>query len=367
MTTFDQVIGQQDVKQRLLTMAGEQRIPHAMLFCGPTGSGKLPLALALACRLLNESPMLAKWAHPDLHFTFPTIRTKSMGSEHQPVSDDFIKPWRELLLKDVYFTFDQWMNAIGAENQQAVITVGEADELSRKLSLKSSQGGYKVSIIWMPERMNSQCANKLLKLLEEPPAMTVFIMVCEQPEQLLETIRSRTQRIDIRRIGDDDIEQALVCLRGIEPDAAHRIARLANGNWLKAIETLSTDSENLLFFDLYTMLMRQAYMRNVKELKKWSENIATFGREKQKRLLSYFMRMTRENFMFNFHQPELNYMTQQEEQFAEKFSPYINEANIISISDLFNLAQRDIGQNANAKIVFYELAMKMIVYIMQKP
>ena len=367
MTTFDQVIGQQDVKQRLLTMAGEQRIPHAMLFCGPTGSGKLPLALALACRLLNESPMLAKWAHPDLHFTFPTIRTKSMGSEHQPVSDDFIKPWRELLLKDVYFTFDQWMNAIGAENQQAVITVGEADELSRKLSLKSSQGGYKVSIIWMPERMNSQCANKLLKLLEEPPAMTVFIMVCEQPEQLLETIRSRTQRIDIRRIGDDDIEQALVSLRGIEPDAAHRIARLANGNWLKAIETLSTDSENLLFFDLYTMLMRQAYMRNVKELKKWSENIATFGREKQKRLLSYFMRMTRENFMFNFHQPELNYMTQQEEQFAEKFSPYINEANIISISDLFNLAQRDIGQNANAKIVFYELAMKMIVYIMQKP
>ena len=367
MTTFDQVIGQQDAKQRLLAMAEEQRIPHAMLFCGPTGSGKLPLALAFACRLLNNSPMLAKWAHPDLHFTFPTIRTKSMSNDHQPVSDDFIKQWRELLLQDPYFSFDQWMNAIGAENQQAVITGGEADELSRKLSLKSSQGGYKVSIIWMPERMNGTSANKLLKLLEEPPAMTVFIMVCEQPEQLLETIRSRTQRIDIKRIGDDDIEQALVNRRGIEPDTAHRIARLVNGNWLKAVDALSADSENQMFFDLYTMLMRLAYMRNVKELKMWSENIATFGREKQKRLLTYFLRMTRENFMYNFHQPELNYMTQKEEQFAVKFSPFINEANIISISELFNLAHRDISQNANAKIVFYEMAMKMIVYIMQKP
>ena len=364
--TFNDVIGQEEVKQRLIKTAEEQRVPHAILLCGPAGSGKLPLALAFACHLLNQSPMLDKWAHPDLHFTFPTIKTKNMSADYQPVSDDFIRQWRELLLQSPYFKIEDWMEAMGAENQQAIITGREADELSRKLSLKSSQGGYKVSIVWLPERMNDTSANKLLKLLEEPPAKTVFIMVCEQPELLLETIRSRTQRIETRCISDNDIEQALVSQRGIEPDAAHRMARLANGNWLKALEALRTDNEDKLFFDFYTMLMRQAYMRNVKTLKTWSESVATVGREKQKRLLSYFLRMTRENFMFNFHNPELNYMTSEEEQFAQRFSPFINEANIIYIDELFSRALRDIGQNANAKIVFYELAIKMISYLMLK-
>ncbi len=364
--TFNDVIGQEEVKQRLIKTAEEQRVPHAILLCGPAGSGKLPLALAFACHLLNQSPMLDKWAHPDLHFTFPTIKTKNMSADYQPVSDDFIRQWRELLLQSPYFKIEDWMEAMGAENQQAIITGREADELSRKLSLKSSQGGYKVSIVWLPERMNDTSANKLLKLLEEPPAKTVFIMVCEQPELLLETIRSRTQRIETRCISDNDIEQALVSQRGIEPDAAHRMARLANGNWLKALEALRTDNEDKLFFDFYTMLMRQAYMRNVKTLKTWSESVATLGREKQKRLLCYFLRMTRENFMFNFHNPELNYMTLEEEQFAQKFSPFINEANILYIDELFSLALRDIGQNANAKIVFYELAIKMISYLMLK-
>ncbi|MBQ6652866.1 MAG: DNA polymerase III subunit delta [Prevotella sp.] len=364
--TFNDVIGQEEVKQRLMKMAEEQRVPHAILLCGPAGSGKLPLALAFACHLLHQSPMLGKWAHPDLHFTFPTIKTKNMGSDYQPVSDDFIAQWRRLLLEDSYFKTEDWMEAMGAENQQAIITGREADELSRKLSLKSSQGGYKVSIVWLPERMNDTSANKLLKLLEEPPAKTVFIMVCEQPELLLETIRSRTQRIDTRRISDSDIEQALISQRGIEPDAAQRMARLADGNWLKALEALRTDSEDKLFFDFYTMLMRQAYMRNVKTLKAWSDSVAALGREKQKRLLSYFLRMTRENFMYNFHNPELNYMTMEEELFAEKFSPYINEANIICIEELFSLAHRDIAQNANAKIVFYELAVKMITLIMMR-
>lgn len=368
--TFDEVIGQEDAKQRLKQMHTNGKLPHAMMLCGPKGCGKMALAMAFACYLLDSSDkqkaMLAKMEHPDLHFTFPTIKLPSMGTDHKPVSDDFIREWRRMIIRNPYFTMDQWMAEIGAENQQAIITAGESDSLTRKLSLKSSQGGYKVSVIWLPERMNIECANKLLKLIEEPPRQTVFIMVCEEPSKLLETIRSRTQRIDIKKIDNDSIEQALVSKRGISQEAAKRIARLANGNWQKAIEELQADSENELFLDMYQSLMRLAYMRNIKELKKWSEVISSYGREKQKRFLDFFLRLTRENFMYNFGNPEIVYMTRNEEEFASKFARFVNENNILQIYDLANRATRDIGQNANGKIVFFDLALQMIVLLLQK-
>lgn len=368
--TFDEVIGQEEAKQRLKQMHTNGKLPHAMMLCGPKGCGKMALAMAFACYLLDSSDkqkaMLAKMEHPDLHFTFPTIKLPSMGTDHKPVSDDFIREWRRMIIRNPYFTMDQWMAEIGAENQQAIITAGESDSLTRKLSLKSSQGGYKVSVIWLPERMNIECANKLLKLIEEPPRQTVFIMVCEEPSKLLETIRSRTQRIDIKKIDNDSIEQALVSKRGISQEAAKRIARLANGNWQKAIEELQADSENELFLDMYQSLMRLAYMRNIKELKKWSEVISSYGREKQKRFLDFFLRLTRENFMYNFGNPEIVYMTRNEEEFASKFARFVNENNILQIYDLANRATRDIGQNANAKIVFFDLALQMIVLLLQK-
>ena len=205
-------------------MVKENRLPHALLLCGPQGAGKMALAMAFASYLLckthdeddacghcSQCAMLSKWAHPDLMFTYPVIRPAGTSSEHKMSSDDFINEWREML-----------------------IGVGESDLLLRKLSLKSSQGGYKVNIIWLPERMNAECANKMLKVIEEPPTETVFIMVCEEPELLLETIRSRTQRIDVKRLDNGEIEDALVRLRGIDADAAHRIARAAAGSWLNA-------------------------------------------------------------------------------------------------------------------------------------
>lgn len=368
--TFDEIIGQEEAKQRLKQMHTNGKLPHAMMLCGPKGCGKMALAMAFACYLLDSSDkqkaMLAKMEHPDLHFTFPTIKLPSMGTDHKPVSDDFIREWRRMIIRNPYFTMDQWMAEIGAENQQAIITAGESDSLTRKLSLKSSQGGYKVSVIWLPERMNIECANKMLKLIEEPPRQTVFIMVCEEPSKLLETIRSRTQRIDIKKIDNDSIEQALVSKRGISQEAAKRIARLANGNWQKAIEELQADSENELFLDMYQSLMRLAYMRNIKELKKWSEVISSYGREKQKRFLDFFLRLTRENFIYNFGNPEIVYMTRNEEEFASKFARFVNENNILQIYDLANRATRDIGQNANAKIVFFDLALQMIVLLLQK-
>jgi DNA polymerase-3 subunit delta' len=380
---FDEVIGQHEAKQRLLQLVQEGRLPHALMLCGPQGSGKMALAMAFASYLLGErngeesvltSPqaianaeaMLRKWEHPDLHFTYPVIRPAGTSSDHKMVSDDFTREWHELLGHGPYFTMDQWLDAMKAANQQAVIYASESDDLTRKLSLKSSQGGYKISLVWLPERMNAECANKLLKLLEEPPTQTVFLLVCEEPERLLETIRSRTQRIDVKRIADDDIKQALVERRGLDADVAHRISHVANGNWLKALEELDTGNENRQFFDMFVMLMRLAYARDVRELKKWTEVIAGYGREKQRRMLSYFSQMIRENFVYNFHQPELCYMTQEEENFSSKFARFINEANVIEISELLAKTQRDIRQNANAKIVFYDMALQMIVLILRK-
>ncbi len=377
---FSNVIGQEPAKERLIQMVKEGRLPHALLFCGPEGVGKMALAMAFASYLLtnpdgedngsidttNALAMLRKWEHPDLHFSYPTIKRPNMSSDHQPISNDFTQEWHEMIMQGTYFTMNQWMKQMGATTQQAIITGAESDELSRILALKSSQGGYKIAIIWRPERMNLTSANKLLKLLEEPPHKTIFLMVCEEPEKLLETIISRTQRIDVKRIDDDAIEQALITQRGIDNDAAHRIARIANGSWLKALETLDTGNENREFLNMFQMLMRLCYMRNVKDLKRWSEVVSAYGREKERRMLTYFQQQVRENFIFNFQRPELNYMTLEEEGFARNFARFINEANVIEINELFEKANRDIGQNANAKVVFYDIALKLIVLLLKK-
>lgn len=375
-----EAIGQQEAWQRLMQLVDENRIPHALMFTGPQGSGKMALALAFASFLLGEPwngksmvdneamrrnavAMLAKWQHPDLHFSFPIIKPKGTTSDHKMVCDDFSKQWHELLARGPYFTMEQWMTLMGAENQQAVIFEAESDALSHRLYMKPSQGGYKVSLIWLPERMNLTCANKMLKLLEEPPQKTVFLLVSEEPERLLETIRSRVQRFDVHRIADEAIEQALVARRGLDEDTAHRVARSAMGSWLQALQELDAGNENRQFFDLFVMLMRKSYTRDLRELKNWSEAIAGFGREKQRRMLVYFLYLVRENFMYNFRQPDLNYMTSEEEHFAQNFARFIHERNVVEMSELFQLAYRNIGQNANAKIVFFDVAMKMIILL----
>ena len=201
---------------------------------------------------------------------------------------------------------------------------------------------------------------------EEPPQQTVFIMVCEEPEKLLDTIRSRVQRIDLKRIADSDIEEALVNRRLIDADTAKRIARIANGSWLKALEQMEANSENAEMLEWFKNLMRLAYMRNVKGMKAWSETIAATGREKQLRAITYFSRMIRENFMYNFQLPQLNYMSQEEEDFAKNFAKFVNEANVIEISELFQKARREIAQNGNAKIIFFDVALQMIVLLIRK-
>ena len=377
---FANVIGQHEARERLLQLVDEHRVPHALLFTGPEGSGKFALALAFASYLLGEryegksllsseaavinaEAMLRKFEHPDLHFSYPVIKPRGSSADRKVTSDDFAAEWRQLLNDGAYFTMSRWMTLMGAENQQSAIFEAESDLLSHKLNMKSSMGGYKVSVIWLAERMNVECSNKLLKLLEEPPQKTVFLLVSEAPGQLLETIRSRVQRFDVRRISDEDIEQTLVESRGIEAVDARRIARSAGGNWLKALESLDAGNEDNQFFDLFVILMRKAYMHDVKGLKHWSENVSAFGREKQLRMLTYFLRMIRENFVYNFRRSELCYMSGEEEKFAQNFARFINERNVIDISERLQLVIRDIGQNANGKIQFFNLALEMAVYL----
>ena len=254
---------------------------------------------------------------------------------------------------------------MGAENGQAIIYAKESDEITRKLSLKSVEGGYKITLVWLPEKLHEVCANKLLKLLEEPPEQTIFLLVSENPEMILPTILSRTQRFNVPGIAEEDVEIALCERYGIQPEDSKAIAHIANGNFIKALETISLNEENQQFFDLFVSLMRLAWQRKIREMKQWSEQVAALGRERQKNFLDYCQRMTRENFIFNLHRKELNYLTRQEENFATRFSPFVNERNVAGIMQELSEAQLHIGQNVNPRMVFFDFALKMIMLLKQ--
>ena len=376
---FRDIIGQTEVIERLVKDAQAGTVPHALLFCGPEGVGKLQTAIAFARYLLCRDKGTAadscgtcpscvkmdKLVHPDLHFVFPVIN-KSKTAGRSTVSDDEIATWRETVLEQQYFGFEEWLSAIDADNKQASIFVTESEQIISKLSLKSVEGGYKIMIIWHAEKMNQQCANSLLKLLEEPPAGTLFILTTDAPEQILETIISRTQRIDFKRIPEQDISDRLQGPGyGLDAETAQKIAHLSGGSWLKAVSALRVNAESEEFFDYFTQLMRLSYGRKLKDLKLWADGIAGGGREWQKRFLAYCQRMIRENFICNFHNPELNYMTEQERQFSVRFAPFVNENNIIGLMDTLTDAQRDIEQNVNSKMVFFDLSLKTIMLMKQ--
>ena len=365
---FSEVVGQRDTCRRLLMQVKENRVAHAQLFCGAEGSGKFAIALAYASYLLCENPSdhdvcgvcpaCAKTRileHPDLHFIFPTVNGKSCSS--------LFKLWKGMIEETPYFTLDTWLEEMGAENQQPLIYSKESDAIQQALMLHSSEGGRKVVIIWLPERMNDVMSNKMLKMFEEPPQGTVFLLVSDAPEMLLPTVVSRMQRFEVPPISDSDMRDALVKLHGVDGQEAERIARHARGSYAEALSVLKADNNEQLFFDEFVLLMRKAYSRDVKGLLEWSTEIAGWGRERQKSFLAYSLRLVRENFMYNFRIPQLNYMSDAEGNFATRFARFINERNVIGIMDELERACRDIGQNANAGIVLFDFAMKIIILI----
>lgn len=374
MLGFSSVIGQAAAKERLRQEVHEGRVAHALLLCGPRGSGKLPLALAyaryLCCPNRTEEeacgrcPSCLQWAkleHPDTYFSFP-VWNKSKSGRAPSTSNDFVKQWRELVLANPYFDLNRWMEYIGTE-KQVQIFVSESDEIIRRLSLKSATGGYKIVLVWLPEKMNEPCANKLLKLLEEPPQRTVFLLVSEEPDKVLPTIVSRTQPFRLARLSDEEIADALHREYGIEGEEAAALAHVAAGDFIKALDTIHLNRQQEEFFELFVSLMRLAWQRKIREMKLWSEQVARMSREQQKSFLEYAQRMTRENFICNFRRPEMNYLTPQEAQFATRFSPFVNERNVTGIMHELSEAQIHVEQNVNAKMVFFDFALKMIVLI----
>ena len=383
---FRDIIGQEATKQQLRQAVREGRIPHAQLFTGISGIGKLQLALAYAqylncpnrteedsCGTCPTCLQFQHLQHPDLHFAFPIVKTDDYDR-----CDDYVDTWREIILKKQYFDLDDWHKALGVETKQSMIYEKESQEIIRKLSLKPYGNGYKVMIIWQPEKMNASSANKLLKLLEEPPTQTVFLLVSEHPELLLTTIQSRVQTICVPRLPDQTIADALV-QKGMTPDQAADIARIANGSYLAARKKADESEENRKELNDFIALFRNAYTvgvlrdplkkyESLKALRKWSLDMADskVGREKQKHFLQYAQQQVRENYIRNIAQPELNYQLAAERDFSVKFAPFIHDGNVEGIMNQLELAERQIEQNGNAKIIFFDLCLQMIVLI-KKP
>lgn len=373
---FKDIVGQSEVKERLVTSARKGLIPHAQLFCGPEGVGKFLLALAYAQYLNCENPTdndscgkcaacvkYAHLTHPDLHFVFPIVKKAAKKKE---VCDDYIADWREFVKQhNYYFNLTQWLDHIDAENSQGLIYAKESEEILRKLSLRIYEAKYKIMIIWLPEKMHESCANKLLKIIEEPTDNTIFLLVSDTPDNIITTIQSRCQRINVHGVAESDIVQALESEYNILPDDATTVAHLSKGSYLKAVETISLNEEHKFFFNLFVQMMRASYARNIKEIKTIGNELAAIGRENQKSFLIYSQRMVREYFVSNLHQPEITYLAQDEANFGIRFAPFINERNIVGFMDELALAERHIEQNVNAKMVFFDLCLKITMLIKQ--
>ena len=378
---FCDIIGQETEKRQLRQAVLEGRIPHAQLFAGPAGVGKLALALAYAqyvscpnrdehdsCGTCPTCLQFNKLQHPDLHFVFPIIK-----GDDGDVCDAFADKWRGLLTEQRYFDIDDWYRVLGTETKQGMIYEKESGEIMRKLSLKSFSGGYKIMIIWQPEKMNVTCANKILKLLEEPPTKTLFLLVSEHPEQLLSTIISRVQEVRIPRLSESDIAAGLQTVyTWLSDHEAKTVAHMANGSYLAALRIMSESEESKGYFDDFVALMRNAWLVGQKKdysallkLRQWSYDMADskVGREKQKAFLQYAQRQIRENYIYNFHCADMNYQTADESQFSSKFAPFIHDSNVERMMNELGKAEQQIAQNGNAKIIFFDLCLQMIVLV----
>ena len=371
---FDNIIGQKEYIASLRTAIDNNRLPHALLISGNEGSGSLALAYAAAqylicphrhdgdaCGQCPQCLQLGKLQHPDLHFVFPVVRKKNQ--KEAPISLDYMSEWRNAFLNNHYLTLNEWTTTSGEENKQAGIFVAEANNIIKTLSVKPFESDYRVMIIWLPEKMNEETANKLLKIIEEPNDMTHFFLVSQEPERIIGTIQSRVQRINLPPIADVDIQQALVSRFDCPQDKAIDYARMSHGSYVEALKLLNDDEERSFYFTKFCEMMRLSYAKKLFDMKEWSEEMSGIGRERQKAYLQYAQQMIRENFIMNFNTPSLNYLNESERTFSSRFHAFVNHNNVTGIMDELALAEKDIMQNVNAKMVFFDLSLKLIMLL----
>lgn len=373
---FSEVLGQVHIKNHLTTSVDIGRIAHAQLFVGPEGSGALPMALAYAQYILcgnsngensggNDSCNLKfkNFSHPDLHFAFPVTTSDKVRSK--PVSNFYLEEWRQLLEQQPYGNLFDWYKLLGVDNKQGQIGVDEALEIVKSLSLKSYEGGYKVMLIWMAEKMNVAAANKLLKLIEEPPEKTVFILIAEDEEQIINTIRSRCQILHFPPLAEAVIADAIVENYQVEKGVAANIAHQANGNFNKACDLVYQDSEDIQFEEWFVIWVRSAFKakgnkKAIHDLISWSEEIAKTGRETQKKFLAFCLNYFRQALLLNYKANQLVYLEPKSEGFKlDKFAPFVHDTNILEISNELQDAIYHIERNGNSKIILTDLSIKL--------
>lgn len=369
---FSNIIGNEKAIEQVRRMVDNDRIAHALLFHGEPGVPKLALALATAQYIhctnringdsCGECPSCLQHQslnHIDTFYSYPIIRKSD-----RPVSEDFDAEWKEFINEDVIAEdYQQWLSLIGNDNAQPIIYSQESDNIIRKMSLSAYSAKYKVLVMWQADKMNKECANKILKLIEEPDPDCIFLLTSDNAKAILPTILSRTQRIELRKPSTEQIARHLAKTHGIEMDEAMAIAAPADGNVILAMRNMDNSSEIHVFHQQFVKLMRLAYQRDLASLKAWSETIAEYKREKSQRFLNYASRMVRENYIYNLRMPQLNYETEEEAQFSKNFARFINENNVERMVNLFEIAARDIKGNANAKIVLFDVAIKVTILI----
>jgi len=368
---FSDIPGQKETIAKLISSVKSERVSHAQLFTGPGGCGSLALALAYAqyvscenrtprdsCGTCKSCIKYEKMIHPDLHFVFPVIKNKTSA---EPVSDNYIEQWREFVKTSPYFSLNKWLDSIEVGNAQGLIFATEASEILKKLSLKAFESDFKIMIIWLPEKMHIATSNKLLKLIEEPPEKTLFLLVADEPDKVIPTILSRCQLIKIPAFRNDEISAYLIDTFKIHKAKADDIAGVANGDLIRAVELCEDEDSAIVNLDRFKTLMRYAWKRDIVSIINWSEEMAAIGREPQKGFLSFTLRLLRENLMLTLGQKEnkLVFLTGNESEFSSKFHPFVNHDNIYLFSDEINKAYAHIEANGNAKIVFLDLGLRI--------
>jgi len=369
---FNEVIGHKELKKSLIQSVNDGRISHAQLFLGGEGSGNLAMALAYiqyiycenkghedACGECSSCKKIQHLTHPDLHFSFPIIKTGKEGE----TADAFIKEFREAVLENPYINLLSWYEYLGNQNKQGIISVAESNHIIKKLSLKSFEGGFKSYLIWMPEKLNLPAANKLLKTIEEPPDKTLIILVANDSEQIISTILSRTQLVKLSRLEDEEVAAGLIKEFETEHQLAANLASMSEGNYFQARSLAlqaGESNENFIFFRDW---MRLCFKKDIKGVNGWVDEMSKTGRSRQKDFLKYALHLIRQCALNNYNIEELVTLKGDERVFMQNFAPFVNHLNLEEYINLFTEARAHIDRNANAKILFTDLSYQTLVLL----